>query len=130
MGNPHQRVCEQIKTKNIFSHFGNFLYICIKLFDLRVIAKKTLRNFWTKYKDCESQLKSWYHEAHQAKWKNPNDIKQEFPFASFLPGNRVVFNIKGNDYRLIVRVNYDYGVVWVRFIGTHDQYDKIDAKTI
>lgn len=95
-----------------------------------MIAKKILRDFWIKHNDCESQLKSWYHEALKAKWKNPNEIKREFPTASFLQDNRVVFNIKGNDYRLIVKTNYDYGILWIRFIGTHRQYDKIDAKTV
>ncbi len=97
---------------------------------MRVVAKKVLRDFWAKHKDCELQLKSWYHEAHKAQWKTPNDIKKEFPTASFLQDNRVVFNIKGNGYRLIVRINYNYGLIWVRFIGTHTEYDKINAKTI
>ncbi len=86
--------------------------------------------FWTKHKDCEEQLKSWYREAEIANWKKPRQIKLDYPSASILQDNRVVFNIKGNNYRLIVKVNYDYGVVWVRFIGTHKEYDKIDALTI
>jgi len=89
-----------------------------------------LREFWGKYTDCEQQLKSWYQEAESSDWKTPKDIKIEYPSASFLPGNRVVFNIKGNHYRLIVKVNYDYQMVWVRFIGTHAEYDKIDATKI
>ncbi|MDI1354296.1 MAG: type II toxin-antitoxin system HigB family toxin [bacterium] len=97
---------------------------------MRIIAKKALRDFWIKHNDCESQLKLWYHEVHLAKWKAPNQIKREFPTASFLQDNRVVFNIKGNDYRLVVKINYDYSLVWIRFIGTHKQYDKINAKTI
>ncbi|MCA6443572.1 MAG: type II toxin-antitoxin system HigB family toxin [Bacteroidota bacterium] len=97
---------------------------------MRVIAKKILRNFWIKHNDCESQLKSWFHEAQKANWKNPNEIKKEFPSASILQDNRVVFNIKGNSYRLIVKINYDYKILWIRFIGTHKQYDKIDANTI
>jgi mRNA interferase HigB len=97
---------------------------------LRVIAKKILRNFLIKHNDCESQLKSWFHEAQKANWKNPNEIKKEFPSASILQDNKVVFNIKGNSYRLIVKINYDYKVLWIRFIGTHKQYDKIDANTI
>jgi mRNA interferase HigB len=97
---------------------------------LRVISKKFLRNFWIKHNDCESQLKSWFHEAQKANWKNPNEIKKEFPSASILQDNKVVFNIKGNSYRLIVKINYDYKVLWIRFIGTHKQYDKIDANTI
>ena len=97
---------------------------------MRVIAKKILRNFWIKHNDCESQLKSWFHEAQKANWKNPNEIKKEFPSASILQDNRVVFNITGNSYRLIVKINYDYKILWIRFIGTHKQYDKIDANTI
>ncbi|HZV69907.1 MAG TPA: type II toxin-antitoxin system HigB family toxin [Saprospiraceae bacterium] len=94
---------------------------------MRVIAKRTLRSFWNNHKDCEQQLKSWYKEALEARWKKAQDIKQDYPSASILADNRVVFNIKGNHYRLVVRINYGYGVVWIRFIGTHDQYDKINA---
>ena len=98
--------------------------------DLRVIAKKTLRDFWEKHPGCEQQLKAWYQEAEDAAWKGPKDIKQDYPSASFLTDNRVVFNIKGNHYRLIVKVNYSYGMVWIRFVGTHATYDKIDATKI
>lgn len=94
---------------------------------MRVIAKKTLRDFWTKHTDCEQQLKAWYQEASKANWESPKDIKLEYPTTSFLQKNRVVFNIKGNHYRLIVRVNYDYKIIWIRFIGTYAQYDKIAA---
>lgn len=97
---------------------------------MRVIAKKILKDFWTKHSDCEQQLKSWYQEAVQAKWKGPNQIKIYYPGASIIQNNRVVFNIKGNHYRLIVRINYDFQIVWIRFIGTHSQYDKIDAAKI
>lgn len=97
---------------------------------VRVIAKNTLRDFWENHPDCEQQLKSWYQEAVKAKWENPQLIKMNYPSASFLENNRVVFKIKGNHYRLIVRINYDYAMVWIRFIGTHSQYDKIDATKI
>jgi mRNA interferase HigB len=97
---------------------------------VRVIAKRTLRNFWEKHADSEQQLKAWYNEAEQADWKSPNDIKKDYPSASILEDNRMVFNIKGNNYRLIVRINYKYGVVWIRFIGTHAEYDKVDATKI
>ena len=97
---------------------------------MRVIAKKILRDFWTKHPDCEQQLKSWYKEAEHAAWKNMNQIKKDYPSASILADNRVVFNIKGNNYRLIVRINFYYQMVWIRFIGTHAQYDKIDATKI
>ena len=97
---------------------------------MRVIAKRTLREFWEKHADSEQQLKAWYNEAEQAEWKTPNEIKKDYPSASILEDNRVVFNIKGNHYRLIVKINYSYGVVWVRFIGTHAEYDKVDAAKI
>jgi len=97
---------------------------------MRVIAKGTLRLFWEKHADCEQQLKSWYKETKEAIWQNPQDIKHEYPSASFLADNRIIFNIKGNHYRLVVRINYDFGVVWIRFIGTHTEYDKINASTI
>ncbi len=97
---------------------------------MRVIAKKTLRDFWETHSDSEQQLMSWYQETSKAEWTGPKQIKLEYPSASFLADNRVVFNIKGNHYRLIVRINYDYQMVWIRFIGTHAEYDKINAKTI
>ncbi|MDQ3109955.1 MAG: type II toxin-antitoxin system HigB family toxin [Bacteroidota bacterium] len=97
---------------------------------MRIIAKKILREFWNKHTDSEQQLKSWFQGVSAVKWKNPREIKVEYPSASFLAENRVVFNIKGNKYRLIVRINYDYQMVWVRFIGTHAEYDKIDATKI
>ncbi len=97
---------------------------------MRVIAKRTLRVFWEKHRDCEQQLKTWYKEAAESKWSRPADIKKEYPSASFLEENRVVFNIKGNAYRLIVRINYKYQMVWIRFVGTHAEYDKINANKI
>ncbi|KIC92666.1 type II toxin-antitoxin system HigB family toxin [Flavihumibacter solisilvae] len=97
---------------------------------MRVIAKKVLRDFWERHSGCEQQLKAWYQEASDAIWKGPKDIKRDYPGASFLADNRVVFNIKGNRYRLIVRISYSYGMVWIRFIGTHADYDRIDAAKI
>jgi mRNA interferase HigB len=102
----------------------------LKIKPLRVIAKKVLRDFWEIHADCEQQLKSWFQEASNAQWKNPNEIKLDFPSASILNDNRVVFNIKGNHYRLIVKLNYDYQMIWIRFIGTHAAYDKIKADEI
>jgi mRNA interferase HigB len=95
-----------------------------------VIAKKTLKDFWVRHKDCEQQLKAWYQEACEAEWRAPQDIRKYYPTASFLAGNRVVFNIKGNKYRLVVRINFDYGMVWIRFVGTHSEYDRLDVSTI
>jgi mRNA interferase HigB len=97
---------------------------------VRVIAKKTLREFWIKHSDCEEQLKSWHKEAIEANWNSPQDIKTDYPSASFLQDNRVVFNIKGNKYRLIVKINHDFAMIWIRFVGTHAEYDKINASTI
>lgn len=97
---------------------------------MRIIAKKILREYWEIHPDCEQQLKSWFQEASKAVWKNHNELKKEYPSASILPNNRVVFSIKGNNYRLIIKVNYDYQMMWVRFIGTHQEYDKIDATKI
>lgn len=97
---------------------------------MRVIAKKILREFCQTHTDCEQQLKSWYQEATNAAWKNLNEIKSEYPTASIIGGNRVVFNIKGNAYRLIIKLNFDYQIIWIRFIGTHAEYDRIKAKKI
>ncbi len=83
-----------------------------------------------KHPDYEQQLKSWYQEAAQAKWKLPAVIKKQYPSASILDENRVVFNIKGNHYRIVVKINYEYQIIWIRFVGTHSQYDKIKADKI
>jgi mRNA interferase HigB len=109
---------------------GTLFYICLKITKLRIIAKKILREFWEKYPDCEQQLKSWYRETEKSSWKSINEIKIEYPSASILKENRIIFNIKGNKYRLIVKINFHYQMVWVRFIGTHQQYDNIDANKI
>jgi len=97
---------------------------------LRVIAKKILREFWEKHNDCEQQLKAWFQEASKAEWTTPNEIKSDYPSASIVGNDRIVFNIKGNAYRLIVKINFDYQMVLIRFIGTHAEYDKINVKTI
>lgn len=99
---------------------------------MRIIAKRTLREFWQKpdFADAEQSLKAWYSEARVAEWKTPQDIKAQYRHASFLKNNRVVFNIAGNKYRLIVKINYAVGIVFVRFIGTHKQYDAIDVETV
>lgn len=97
---------------------------------MRIIAKKILREVWEVHPDSEQPLKAWFQETSKNGWASPNNIKMDYPSASFLAENRVVFNIKGNHYRLIVKVSYDYQMVWIRFIGTHAEYDKINAKTI
>ena len=97
---------------------------------LRVIARKTLRDFYAKHTDSRTSLEAWFHEALAARWQGPQEIKNRYPSADILPGNRMVFNIKGNRYRLIVKIHYNTGIVFIRFIGTHADYDKIDASTI
>jgi mRNA interferase HigB len=97
---------------------------------LKILAKKILRDFWESNPEVEDQLKSWYQEAFKSSWPNPNYVKDEFPNSRLIPNNRVIFNIKGNQYRLIVRVNYKYQMIYVRFIGTHEDYDKIDPTKI
>ncbi len=97
---------------------------------MRVIARKILREFWEKHEDAEEQLKTWFKEASKTNWKNPTDIKQQYIKASILKSSRVVFNICGNKYRLIVEINYHRAWVFIRFIGTHKEYDNIDANII
>ena len=95
-----------------------------------MIAIKTLRDFWKKHADAEQPLRAWYAEAKAADWKKPADIVKLYRTASILVNNGVVFNIKGNDYRLVAAINYSYKVVYVRFIGTHIEYDKINVENI
>jgi len=97
---------------------------------MRVIAVKTLRDFWQKHPAAEVPLRSWFALASRAKWRTPAEIKAAYRSASVIANNRVVFNIKGNDYRLIVVLHYNRGTMFVRFVGTHADYDKIDAATI
>ena len=97
---------------------------------MRIIAKKALREFWERHADAEQALKAWYHDAKNAEWKRPADIRQTYVTASILANNRVVFNIRGNTYRLIVAINYDFGIVYICFVGTHTEYDHIDAESI
>ena len=97
---------------------------------MRVFAKKILREFWVKQNDSEEQLKTWYKEASKAIWTTPKDIKSVYVKASILKSGRVVFDICGNKYRLIVEVNYERQWVFIRFIGTHTDYGKIDAEII
>lgn len=97
---------------------------------MRVIAISTLRAFWTKHSDAQTPLMAWYALASRSQWRSPSDIKEAYRNASFTANNRVMFNIKGNDYRLVVLVRYDKGLLFVKFVGTHAQYDKIDASTV
>ena len=96
----------------------------------RIISKRTLREFWEKHRDSEEYLKVWYQTASHADWHTPQDVKRMYVNASIIANNRVVFNIKGNAYRLIVKFNYERQWAFIRFIGTHSEYDAIDATTI
>lgn len=88
---------------------------------MRVIAKRTLRDFWLKHSDSEQQLTAWFRETEKSNWESLNELKTEYPSASILKDNRVVFNIKGNTYRLIVKFNLEYQICWIRFVGTHSE---------
>lgn len=98
--------------------------------DMRIIARKALREFWKNHSSAQKPLQAWYADTKQARWKNPNDVKRVYRNASIVGNNRVVFNIKGNDYRLVAAINYDFGIVYIRFVGTHAEYDKIDVTTV
>lgn len=111
--------------------FGNFFYyIWKKIFNVKIFSRGTLRDFWEKHGNCDLQLKTWYRETEKSNWPTINDLKSEYPNASILKDNRIVFNIKGNDYRLIVKFNFEYQLAWIRFIGTHAEYNKINANEI
>src|SRR5512134_3844488 len=97
---------------------------------MHVISRKTIKDFWDRHSDAEQPLRAWFTETTSATWHGPADIKNRYPTASFLTDNRVVFNIKGNRYRLVVHVRYDLGRVYIRFAGTHAEYDKINAVTV
>ncbi|MEK6750820.1 MAG: type II toxin-antitoxin system HigB family toxin [Chloroflexota bacterium] len=97
---------------------------------MRLISRKKLIEFWTKYVDSEEQLKAWAWEVEHADWKTPSDVKARYGTADILKNDRVVFNIKGNHYRLVVKIQYNIQIVFIRFVGTHKQYEKIDAEKI
>lgn len=97
---------------------------------LRVISRRTLREFWQENPDSERRLRAWYAETRSAVWNTPQDIKHAYAHASFVGRDRVVFNIGGNRYRLVAHVNYGRGIVYIRFVGTHAQYDRIDVETV
>ncbi|WP_295683127.1 type II toxin-antitoxin system HigB family toxin [uncultured Nevskia sp.] len=100
---------------------------------MRVIALSTLKAFWVErpeYRDAEAPALAWYRLLQKADWAQPGDVKADFGTASILRDGRVVFNIAGNKYRIVVWINYPYRVVYIRFVGTHRQYDQIDVQTI
>lgn len=100
---------------------------------MRIIAKRALREFWCSkpsYADSQGPLEAWHEEVLKATWENPQDVKKQFRSASILKNSRIVFNIKGNNYRLVVKINFPYKIVYIRFIGTHKQYDSIDVDLV
>jgi len=97
---------------------------------MHVISKKAIREYGEKVPAAKGSLDAWYAEAKAADWKSPHDVKAKYGSASILKGSRVVFNICGNNHRLVVRINYESGTIFVRFLGTHQEYDQIDAGEI
>lgn len=97
---------------------------------MRVISQAKLKAFYSKHSDAEQALKAWYDEARKASWATPQQIKDHYRSASFVGHNRVVFNVHGNRYRLVVAVAYQFGAVYIKFVGTHADYDEIDAATV
>ncbi len=97
---------------------------------MRVISARALREFWKKHPQAEQSLQAWHEHVRRANWRTSGDIKRDFASASFLTGNRVVFNIRGNQVRLVTVIAYRVGIVYVRFVGTHQEYDRIDAATV
>lgn len=97
---------------------------------MRIFSKKILREFWENHADAKAGLQGWYEDALRAEWQMPSDIKRTYASASILGDNRVVFNIQGNAYRLVVKIHYDRGFAYIRFVGTHAEYDRIDAEKV
>jgi mRNA interferase HigB len=97
---------------------------------MKIIAVGTLRDFWEKNPDAEQSLKAWHDEARAAEWRTPADVKAQYRNASIIANKRVVFNIRGNTYRLIVAIAYNVGIIFIKFIGTHAEYDAVDAATV
>ena len=100
------------------------------IISVHIVSKKKLRDYCNKHKETKSQLEAWYHEVKNAEWKNSQEIKEKYASASIIGDNRVVFNIKGNKYRLVTKINYKMKNVYLRFFGTHKEYDKINAEEI
>ena len=97
---------------------------------MRIFSKSSLRNCWNRHPLCEQALKSWYAEARKADWSSPAEVKLRFPSSEILGRNHIKFKIKGNDYRLIVKINYEFKAVYIKFVGTHAEYDKIDVNNL
>jgi len=96
----------------------------------RIFAKSALREYWEKHPDTEQYLKTWYDSALNSDWRTPNEVKQTYVNATILKDSRIVFNIKGNSHRLVAKFNFQKQWIFIRFIGTHNEYDRIDVNTI
>lgn len=103
--------------------------MCYNLF-VRIISRRILREFWEIHPEAMISLQTWFHDVEHASWDSPADIKAVYQNASIVANNRVVFNIKGNRYRLVVVVVYQHNVIYIRFVGTHEEYDRIDVTKI
>jgi len=97
---------------------------------MRIFSRKILREFWEKHPDAQNPLQTWYLDVKHTNWEKSSDIKVVYQTASFLKNNRIIFNIKGNTYRIVIVVHYKNGDVFIRFVGTHSEYDRIDANKI
>lgn len=97
---------------------------------MRIIAVNTIKQYWIKYPECEQALKSWIQEAERVSWNSPNELKAQFGSASIITGKRIVFNINGNRYRLIVDIEFRLRIIFIVWFGSHEEYDLIDSKTI
>ena len=97
---------------------------------MRIFTYKRLREFWERHPDAKLPLLAWYKDAEDADWNTPAAVKSRYPNASVIRNNRVIFNVKGNDYRLVAQINYPYRAVYIRFLGTHAEYDRVDAEEV
>ena len=97
---------------------------------MRIISRRALREFWERHPDAEQSLRAWYQDARRAHWRSPAAIKRVYANASVVANDRVVFNVKGNRYRLVTAINYRFEICYIRFVGTHQEYDRIDVTTI
>lgn len=97
---------------------------------MHIIKKQTLKDFWEKHKDSEPQLKAWHSDVEKANWKSFDELKNDYSTAKVVGSDRVVFKIKGNAYRLIAKISFLFQKCYIKFIGTHAEYDKVDAETV
>ncbi|WP_426023753.1 type II toxin-antitoxin system HigB family toxin [Brevundimonas sp. PWP3-1b1] len=97
---------------------------------MNVVARKTLQTFWTRHTPAKGPLTNWYNHVRAADWRSPQDVRDDFRSADFVGDNRVIFDVGGNKYRVVVRISYTFKQVLVKFVGTHAEYDRIDVETV